>query len=56
MAFELYYMLKFESIAVNSVLVHTQTGCRHRVLRGCRGKLVLDPPYDPISQLFAENK
>jgi hypothetical protein len=53
---ELYYMLKFESIAVNSVVVHTQTGCRHRVLRGRQGKLVLDPPYDPIIQLFAENK
>jgi hypothetical protein len=40
----------------NSILVHTQTGCRHQVPRDRRGKLLLDPPYDPISQLFAENK
>jgi hypothetical protein len=42
---EVQFMLQFESIAVNSVLVHRSTRRRHRVRRGPGGKLVLDPPY-----------
>jgi hypothetical protein len=42
---EVQFMLQFESIAVNSVLVHRSTRRRYRVLRGAGGKLVLDPPY-----------
>jgi DNA-binding MarR family transcriptional regulator len=41
---EVQFMLQFESIAVNSVLVHRSTRRRYRVLRGPGGKLVLDPP------------
>jgi hypothetical protein len=52
--YEVYYMLKLESIAVNSLLEHTQTRRRHRVLRGPGGKLVLDPPYNPVGQSVGE--
>jgi hypothetical protein len=52
--YEVHFMLKLESIAVNSLLEHTQTGRRHRVLRGPGGRLVLDPPYNPAGQSVGE--
>ena len=53
---EVHFMLQFESMAVNSVLVHTRTRRRHRVLRGPRGKLVLDPPCGPAGGALGEEK
>lgn len=43
--YEIFYMLKNEGIAVNSVLLDVESQRRHRVLRGRGGHLVLDPPY-----------
>ncbi|HZD57451.1 MAG TPA: hypothetical protein VE136_12040 [Anaerolineales bacterium] len=50
-----HFMLQFEAMAMNSVLVHTRTRRRHRVLRGPRGKLVLDPPCNAADEGLAEN-
>lgn len=43
--YEIFYMLKSECIAVNSVLMDVESQRRHQVLRGRNGHLVLDPPY-----------
>lgn len=44
---EVQFMLKHESLAVNSLLVDVESQRRHRVLRGRYGRLVLEPPYAP---------
>ncbi len=43
--YEVHYLLKYESIAADSVLMHTETRRCHRVIRDARGHLRLDPPY-----------
>lgn len=43
---EVYDLLKFESIAENSILIHNRSGRLHRVRRSDFGRLVLDPPID----------
>jgi hypothetical protein len=53
---ELHYLLKYESIAVDSVLIDTQTSRRHRVIRGSQGRLKLHPPYNPPVNFWGENK
>jgi hypothetical protein len=53
---EVHYLLKYESIAVDSVLLDTQTGCRHRVIRGSQGRLKLHPPYTPPVNFWGEAK
>ena len=45
---EVLGLLQEEYIAPNSLFINTQTGRCHRVIRDSRGRLALDPPYEPI--------
>ena len=38
-------ILKFGSLAVNSILIHNPTGRLHRIKSNRAGRLVLDPPH-----------
>jgi hypothetical protein len=52
---EVQYLLQYESIAVDSVLIHTQSNRRHRVIRAPNGRLKLDPPFTwPLIPLVGE--
>ena len=44
---EIQYMLRHESLSVNSRLVHVKSQRQHQVVRGRQGHLVLEPPYAP---------
>lgn len=53
---EIQYMLKHESLSVNSRLVHVKSQRQHLVLRGRNGHLVLEPPYAPRAPVVAKNQ
>ena len=44
---EVLNLLQEEHIAPESLFINNQTGHCHRVVRNSRGRLALDPPYEP---------
>ena len=51
-AWEVHYMLKYNSIAEDSVLMHSRTGVLHRVILDLRGELRLEPPWVMVEQTW----